>query len=216
MERRRGPRPSGSPPPRSSPGRWSRSCRASTSRSFATSAWLAAVFDNLDVSVMVVASAGAAGADEPVGPRAVCGARRGDEFAMLVMDGAAAPELAERCRLFLRNPVTLPRSRVPVSASFGLVQLDDDQSAATVLAAADLAMYVAKGRRSRAGAGAPPTCAVRWTSDCGWNQQVRRICRVPAERDDHAVVLDDRDEACAPPDGRTSPMCRRSSCAVRP
>jgi diguanylate cyclase (GGDEF)-like protein len=68
----------------------------------------------------------------------------GDEFAVLVADGALADELAQRVSDSLRQPMSLSRSRVTVSASVGLVHGSAEADASALLAAADMAMYAAK------------------------------------------------------------------------
>ena len=68
----------------------------------------------------------------------------GDEFAVLVADGALADELAQRVADSLREPMSLSRSRVTVSASVGLVHASAEADASGLLAAADMAMYAAK------------------------------------------------------------------------
>ncbi len=68
----------------------------------------------------------------------------GDEFAVLIPDARIAGDVAQRICVALGEPLHLTRSRTSLSASLGHVQLDPQETASTVLAAADLAMYAAK------------------------------------------------------------------------
>ena len=94
--------------------------------------------------------------------RAACGGRGtafrlgGDEFVVVVHDYQAGPasfEIASAVHRGLANPVRTQQRRFPVRASLGVAVVDDTLLASGmtgVLAAADAALYVAKGAgRSR-------------------------------------------------------------------
>jgi len=69
----------------------------------------------------------------------------GDEFAVLVTGRQLAGELADRVCEVVSEPVDVRHTRVSLTTSVGIAYLAPGQSPDDALAAADLAMYAAKG-----------------------------------------------------------------------
>ena len=96
----------------------------------------------------------------------------GDEFAMLLEDGANAGEVAAKVLAAFSEPASFGRHRVPLATSIGIVELDADDtpvSPEVLLQRADSAMYQAK----RNGKGS----AVTWS-----RQAFDRVPGAPADQ----------------------------------